>query len=47
MAQHGGQAFCSQKLWLWTARTVVTKDPCCETASLEVSPEEERQIQRP
>lgn len=47
MAQQGGQAFCNQKLQVWAARTVATKDPCCETASLELSPEEKRQTQRP
>lgn len=43
MVQQGGQAFCSQKLWLWAAWTAATedpKDPCCETARLEGSPEE-------
>lgn len=28
MAQQGGQAFCSQKLWLWAAWMTATKEPC-------------------
>lgn len=48
MAQQGGQAFCSQKLWLWRARMAASKEAYYETARPEVPPPpEERQLQRP